>query len=250
MLRILHDTKIDFIKLVALGRRPHGGVHRDRASARSRFAAGSTQHRVHGRHADAGPDSRSRPSRPSCARRSTPAASRTRRSQTFGSGQRITRSAPAPRRSRAGERGSTSQRDHGGLRSRQAFGATNFTGRPHRSGRTQGRPRTRARRHHRDPRLVRRHAGLPRVPVRVALRPRGGARDDARHPDDDRVHQLLHLEMSLTVVAAMLTVIGYSLNDTIIIFDRVRENLRKNRARNRCTTRSTARSTRRCRARS
>ena len=41
--------------------------------------------------------------------------------------------------------------------------------------------------------------------------------------------KLLDLEISLTVVAAVLTVIGYSLNDTIIIFDRVRENLRKNR---------------------
>jgi len=41
--------------------------------------------------------------------------------------------------------------------------------------------------------------------------------------------RLLDLEVSLTVVAAILTVIGYSLNDTIIIFDRVRENLRKKR---------------------
>jgi preprotein translocase subunit SecF len=40
---------------------------------------------------------------------------------------------------------------------------------------------------------------------------------------------MLHLEVSLTVVAAILTVIGYSLNDTIIIFDRVRENLKKQR---------------------
>jgi len=40
---------------------------------------------------------------------------------------------------------------------------------------------------------------------------------------------VMHLEVSLTVVAAILTVIGYSLNDTIIIFDRVRENLRKQR---------------------
>ncbi len=40
---------------------------------------------------------------------------------------------------------------------------------------------------------------------------------------------LLRLEVSLTVIAAILTVIGYSLNDTIIIFDRVRENLRKHR---------------------
>lgn len=41
--------------------------------------------------------------------------------------------------------------------------------------------------------------------------------------------KLMHLEISLTVVAGLLTVLGYSLNDTIIIFDRVRENLRKGR---------------------
>ena len=35
----------------------------------------------------------------------------------------------------------------------------------------------------------------------------------------------LDLEVSLVVVAAILTVLGYSLNDTIVIFDRVRENL-------------------------
>lgn len=41
--------------------------------------------------------------------------------------------------------------------------------------------------------------------------------------------KLTHIEVSLTVVAALLTVLGYSLNDTIIIFDRVREDLRKGR---------------------
>jgi preprotein translocase subunit SecF len=35
------------------------------------------------------------------------------------------------------------------------------------------------------------------------------------------------LEVSLTTVAAILTIVGYSLNDTIIIFDRIRENLKK-----------------------
>jgi preprotein translocase subunit SecF len=40
---------------------------------------------------------------------------------------------------------------------------------------------------------------------------------------------IMRLEVSLTVVAALLTVIGYSLNDTIIIFDRVREDLKKQR---------------------
>ncbi|WP_419165771.1 protein translocase subunit SecF [Candidatus Palauibacter sp.] len=40
---------------------------------------------------------------------------------------------------------------------------------------------------------------------------------------------LLNIEMSLATVAALLTIIGYSLNDTIVVFDRVRENLRKKR---------------------
>jgi preprotein translocase subunit SecF len=37
---------------------------------------------------------------------------------------------------------------------------------------------------------------------------------------------LLHQEVSLTVVAALLTLIGYSMNDTIVVFDRIRENRR------------------------
>ncbi len=41
--------------------------------------------------------------------------------------------------------------------------------------------------------------------------------------------KIMHLEVSLTVIAAILTVLGYSLNDTIIIFDRVREDLKKKR---------------------
>ncbi|HPW68158.1 MAG: protein translocase subunit SecF [Deltaproteobacteria bacterium] len=34
-------------------------------------------------------------------------------------------------------------------------------------------------------------------------------------------------EISLTVIAALLTIVGYSLNDTIVIFDRIRENIKK-----------------------
>ena len=41
--------------------------------------------------------------------------------------------------------------------------------------------------------------------------------------------KIFHIEVSLTVVAAILTLLGYSGNDTIIIFDRVRENLKKDR---------------------
>jgi preprotein translocase subunit SecF len=41
------------------------------------------------------------------------------------------------------------------------------------------------------------------------------------------VFSLLQLDFNLSVIAAILAVIGYSLNDTIVVFDRVRENFRK-----------------------
>jgi preprotein translocase subunit SecF len=41
------------------------------------------------------------------------------------------------------------------------------------------------------------------------------------------IYCLFDLEFNLTSVAALLTIVGYSLNDTVVIFDRVRENLRK-----------------------
>ncbi len=37
---------------------------------------------------------------------------------------------------------------------------------------------------------------------------------------------IFHFEISLTVIAALLTLVGYSMNDTIVIFDRIRENMR------------------------
>ncbi|WP_420238735.1 protein translocase subunit SecF [Telmatobacter bradus] len=40
---------------------------------------------------------------------------------------------------------------------------------------------------------------------------------------------LLDKELSLTVIAAILTLVGYSMNDTIVVFDRIRENLRMSR---------------------
>ena len=40
---------------------------------------------------------------------------------------------------------------------------------------------------------------------------------------------LFHLEFSLSVLAAILAVLGYSLNDTIVVFDRIRENYRRMR---------------------
>ena len=40
---------------------------------------------------------------------------------------------------------------------------------------------------------------------------------------------LLNIEITLATVAAILTILGYSLNDTIVVFDRIRENLKKRR---------------------
>ena len=65
---------------------------------------------------------------------------------------------------------------------------------------------------------------LHRVPLRLALR---GADDRGPDPRPDHhvgVYSLFDREVSSATVAAVLTVLGYSLYDTIIIFDRVREN--------------------------
>ncbi|KDM91921.1 protein translocase subunit SecF [Photobacterium galatheae] len=43
------------------------------------------------------------------------------------------------------------------------------------------------------------------------------------------IFSLMQIEVDLTIVAALLTVVGYSLNDTIVVFDRIRENFRKMR---------------------
>jgi preprotein translocase subunit SecF len=40
------------------------------------------------------------------------------------------------------------------------------------------------------------------------------------------VFSLLNVEISLTVIAAILTLVGYSMNDTIVVFDRIRENIK------------------------
>jgi len=41
---------------------------------------------------------------------------------------------------------------------------------------------------------------------------------------------ILNLQISLAVIASFLTIVGYSLNDTIVVFDRIRENVKKLRA--------------------
>ena len=41
------------------------------------------------------------------------------------------------------------------------------------------------------------------------------------------VFSLLSLEINLSIVAAVLTIVGYSMNDTVVIYDRIRDNLKK-----------------------
>jgi len=44
------------------------------------------------------------------------------------------------------------------------------------------------------------------------------------------VFSLLQIQFNLSIIAAILTIVGYSLNDTVVVFDRVRENLRRFKA--------------------
>ena len=41
------------------------------------------------------------------------------------------------------------------------------------------------------------------------------------------IFSLFNFEINLSIVAAFLTIVGYSLNDTIVVFDRIRENIPK-----------------------
>ena len=43
---------------------------------------------------------------------------------------------------------------------------------------------------------------------------------------------ILEFEINLSIIAAVLTIVGYSMNDTVVIFDRVRENLKKYTSKN------------------
>jgi preprotein translocase subunit SecF len=43
------------------------------------------------------------------------------------------------------------------------------------------------------------------------------------------IFSLLNLEIDLAIIAAFLTIVGYSLNDTIVVFDRIRENIKASR---------------------
>ena len=74
----------------------------------------------------------------------------------------------------------------------------------------------------------RRHHGLHLVPLRMAVRHRrGGDAGARRDPDRSASSRRPSIDFNLSSIAAILTIIGYSLNDTVVIFDRIREILRK-----------------------
>ena len=59
----------------------------------------------------------------------------------------------------------------------------------------------------------------------VRRRRRRGA--DPRRALTAGIFSLFRLEFDLSIVAALLTILGYSVNDTVVVSDRIRENLRK-----------------------
>jgi preprotein translocase subunit SecF len=63
----------------------------------------------------------------------------------------------------------------------------------------------------------------------VAIRGWRDHRDDARSVADRRVFALTRLEFNTTSIAAILTIVGYSLNETVVVLDRIREMMRKYR---------------------
>ena len=74
--------------------------------------------------------------------------------------------------------------------------------------------------------VARWHPAVHRVPVPIQFRCRRRRRDDSRLLMTLAFLAFFRYDLSLNVIAAMLTVTGYSMNDTIVIFDRVRENMR------------------------
>jgi hypothetical protein len=86
----------------------------------------------------------------------------------------------------------------------------------------------------RDPRGRRRHArhALLYIWIRFELRFAVGATMAVLHDVLITIGFFAwsHYEFNLTTVAAFLTLIGYSVNDTVVTFDRVRENLRRSRS--------------------
>ena len=54
------------------------------------------------------------------------------------------------------------------------------------------------------------------------------------------IYTILGLEMSLTALAAFLTIVGYSINDTIVVYDRIRENLKLMRRESMATVMNTS----------
>ena len=93
--------------------------------------------------------------------------------------------------------------------------------------RPRGLERAAHHRHARRARVDRGHHPLRLVPLRMAVRARNRGGADARRAARRRHLLAVPSEFDLAIVAALLTILGYSVNDTVVVSDRIRENLRK-----------------------
>ena len=233
MLRILHDTNYDFIKLLEDRHRRHGRVHRPRGSC-----SGSRVHRRRSTTASSSPAARSMQvefakrarRRRRCARRSTRPGFAGAEIQQFGTRHDVSRSA---RRIRATARGDAqapraSRTQIAGGARRRSSATTSVHGR--RARRSVG-PRVGAELQTKAIIAILISFLVTLIYLAFRFEWRFGVAAVIATAHDILTTlaflAMMRLEVSLTVVAALLTVIGYSLNDTIIIFDRVRENLKK-----------------------
>jgi preprotein translocase subunit SecF len=78
----------------------------------------------------------------------------------------------------------------------------------------------------------RRHHALPRDPLRVEVRGGRDRREPARRDHHPGFFAFFQWEFNLTVLAAVLAVLGYSVNESVVIFDRIREAFRRFRKMN------------------
>ena len=160
----------------------HGALILIRACSLLLIRGRQLQRRVHRRHADAGPRPASRPTSARSGARLRPRGHPRRRDPDLRLRPRDRDAGPG-RPSRAPTPTTPRPRPTPCSQALDAvLGAGNYTDPAHRGGRPQGGRRAPAAGGPRDPALVPRRAGLPRVSVRVALRPRRGHRDGARHP--------------------------------------------------------------------
>ena len=196
------------------------GVILRRRRARDRGPGRELRHRLQLRHAHHHAALRRRPTSPRCATCCRRSATATRRSSRFRNKQLGAQRLPDHgQEARAGQ-GQRAWR----TRSTRSSVSCGRTSRARLGGPDLRRP-DREDGGHRDHRLAAPDLDLHRDEVRVEVRGAGADRPGARPSDHHRRLRAHRREVTTDTVAALLTILGYSLYDTIIVFDRVRENV-------------------------